>query len=256
MEGGPLSERDAREDWRRFAPASIPTKLVTPLLDGFLEECRARHAPGVHPTLLDVGCGDGRLSLRMHERGFAVTGVDVNEQAIHAARRLPVAGDRGQPPPRFLVADAAGFVVPHAVGGPFDVVVCQLVVSIVGEPADRARLLGTCSNLLRPGGRIFVSASGVSGDINPEYARLYAVDVAQTGEPFTYYSRDRSGEILYATHHFSMAELDSALTAAGLTGVAISAVSESSSRRPDERAIFLYATASRPPDTLAGGPRR
>jgi hypothetical protein len=116
-------------------------------------------------------------------------------------------------------------------------------------------LLGTCSNLLRPGGRIFVSASGVSADVNPEYAKLYAMDVARTGEPFTYYSRDRSGEVLYATHHFSMTELDSALTAAGLTGIAISAVTESSSRRPDERAIFLYATASRP-DTGPGGPRR
>lgn len=145
-----------------------------------------------------------------------------------------------------MVADAAGDEPLHGLGEPFDVVVCQLVVSIVGGPTDRGRLLRTCSALLRPEGRLFVSASGVSGDVNPAYARLYAADAPLTGESFTYHSRDAEGRVLYATHHFSEPELESALAAAGLTQIAIVSAVEASSRRPEERAIFLYATASKP----------
>lgn len=247
-----MSDRDPREDWRRFAPEAIPTKASTPLLDAFLGACASSGGSGPAPTLLDVGCGDGRLALRMHRRGFAVTGIDVSDRAIEAARGLAASGNAGHTP-RFIVADAAGIELPCDLGSPFDIVVCQLVVSIVGGPADRARLLRTCANLLRPGGRLFLSASGVSGDINPEYARLYATDTALTGEPFTYYSRDESGRILYATHHFSATELEFALIAAGLTTVAITPVIESSSRRPSERALFLYATASKPLASAADG---
>lgn len=247
-----MSDRDPREDWRQFGPEAIPTKASTPLLDVFLDECSAAGPPGRRLTLLDVGCGDGRLALRMHHRGFAVTGIDVSDRAVEAARGLAASGDAGHAP-RFIVADAAGIELPCDLGSPFDVVVCQLVVSIVGGPADRARLLRTCADLLRPGGRLFLSASGVSGDINPEYARLYATDAALTGEPFTYCSRDESGRILYATHHFSATELESALVAAGLTTVVITPVIESSSRRPNERALFLYATASKPLAPAADG---
>lgn len=241
-----MSGRDVRNDWRRFAADRIPTKTATPLLDAFLDACAATADPARVPTLLDVGCGDGRLALQMHARGFTVTGIDVSDQAVAAAQARAAACAAADHPPRFLVADAAAIAPPSAIGTHFDVVVCQLVLSIVGDAADRARLLGTCAALLRPAGRLFLSASGISGDINPEYARLYAADAPLTGEPFTYYSRDEAGRILYATHHFSVTELEEALAAAGLTQIAVAPVHESSSRRPQERAIFLYATASKP----------
>lgn len=242
-----MSGRDARDDWRRFAADRIPTKTATPLLDAFLDACAAAADPGRVTTLLDVGCGDGRLAMQMRDRGFAVTGIDVSEHAVVAARERAAACAAGDRPPRFLVADATGLEMPTAVGDAFDVVVCQLVLSIVGDAADRSRLLGNCAARLRPAGRLFLSASGVSSDVNAEYVRLYAEDAPLTGEPFTYYSRDESGRILYTTHHFSTAELEAGMVAAGLTQVTIVPVLESSSRRPQERAVFLYATASKPP---------
>jgi SAM-dependent methyltransferase len=250
-----VTNRDARDDWRRFAAPQIPTKAATPLLDAFLAEGLGANGATRPPMLLDVGCGDGRLALRMSHLGYAVTGIDVNDQAVAAADALAAAQGAADRWPRFFVADAAGSRPPGGLGEPFDVVVCQLVVSIVGGPEDRDRLLKTCNALLRPGGRLFLSASGVSGDVNPEYARLYAQDEPLTGEAHTYYSRDEAGRVLYATHHFSEPELCDLLVAGGFTGIGIMPLQEASSRRPEERAIFLYATAAKPPSSPGGNPQ-
>lgn len=246
-EARPVMQRDARDDWRSFAAGSIPTKTATPLLDAFLAAGLAAVDATRSPTLLDVGCGDGRLALRMSDLGYEVTGIDVNEQAVAAAADRAAALDPGARRPRFLVADAAASDPPRGLGEPFEVVVCQLVASIVGDAADRRQLLTACAALLRPEGRLFLSASGLSGDVNPEYARLYAEDGPLTGEPGTYYSRDEGGRILYATHHFAEAELRDLVAAAGFANITVTPVRETSSRRPGEQAIFLYATASKPP---------
>ena len=42
--------------------------------------------PGRHPRLLDLGCGVGRLSAPLQERGFSVTGLDVSVPALLTAR--------------------------------------------------------------------------------------------------------------------------------------------------------------------------
>jgi len=234
--------RDARDDWRRFDAGRIPTKAATPHLDAFLAAVQAAAAPGAAPSLLDVGCGTGRIGARIHERGFSVLGVDVNPEAVRIARTL-VPSDA--PPDRFLrfeVADLASEVPPRLDGGPFDAVVCQLVISIIGDAANRRNLLGHVRRLLRPGGWLHLSASGVSDTINAGYARLYAEDLPLTGEPHSYLSRGADGEVLYMTHHFTVDELTGLLDGAGFGGIVIETERETSSRRPDEAAFFHYAT--------------
>ena len=233
--------RDARNDWRHFDAGAIPSKQSTPHLDAFLDEA-TNEAAGALLTLLDVGCGSGRLSQRLSERGFSVLGVDINPDAIQAAQRLA-------PSPRatgrrlsFAIADFAADASPPLDGGPFDVVVCQLVISIIGTPHQRANLLRHVRTTMRPGGRLFISASGVSDTINPGYARLYADDLPLTGERHTYLSRDASGEVLYTTHHFTERELHELLDAAGFDEISVATERETSSRRPDEAAYFLYTT--------------
>ena len=239
-----MNPRDARADWRDYEAERIPTKSATPRLDAFLDELPRAPATSGMPAVLDIGCGAGAVSLRMAARGFAVTGIDVNPQAIDVARRT--AASAATPSCRFLVADAAAADATGLPDGPFDVAVCQLVISIIGGPDDRARLLRAAWSRLRPGGRLYLSASGVSDAVNPGYARLYEQDRAASGETFTYFSRDEAGRILYATHHFTEEELAALMVAAGFGQVAVVAEREASSRRPDEAAIFLYATAMRP----------
>lgn len=233
--------RDAPDDWRRFDAESIPTKEATPHLDAFLRALR--QATPHHPlTLLDVGCGSGRLSKRLQEQGFSVLGVDISPAAIRVARSLAAPSAAGECTLRFEEADFASDQSPRLEAGPFDVVVCQLVISIIGDGRNRANLLRHVHDNLRPGGWLVLSASGVSDTINAEYARLYAEDVHLTGEPHTYFSRDERGNVLYMTHHFAADELVRLLEAAGFGEISLTTARETSSRRPDEAAYFLYAT--------------
>ena len=237
--------RDARDDWRRFDAGAIPTKESTPRLDSFLQAVK-NEAAGQPLTLLDVGCGSGRLSRRLFEQGFSVLGIDISPGAIHAARQRTVAADAAGRSLRFEEADVAADDPPRLDGGPFHVVVCQLVISIIGTIRQRANLLRHVHNVLRPSGHLFLSASGVSDTINAGYARLYAEDLHLTGERHTYLSRDAGGEVLYATHHFAADELASLLEAAGFGEISVMTEKETSSRRPDEAAFFLYATCRSP----------
>lgn len=87
--------RPTRTVWRRrwsdatYAPPwPIETPgLVAEIADGWL---------GRGGRLLDIGCGDGRLSLRLAALGFDVLGVDYAEAAIRRAeaRAAGVAGVR------------------------------------------------------------------------------------------------------------------------------------------------------------------
>ena len=240
-----MKRRDAGEDWRAFPAGSIPSKASTPQLDRFLEGLRPQVAAARPPTLLDVGCGTGRLARRLFDAGFSVVGVDISPTAIGEARSLAVPSEGGGAFLRFDVADVSAAERPRIDGAPFDVVVCQLVLSIVGGVLERENLLRHLHEHLRPGGGLYLSASGVSDSINAGYARLYADDGPLTGEPYSYYSRDEKGTILYTTHHFSAEELVALLEGAGFVEVHIETEREASSRRPDEAAFFHYVTCRR-----------
>jgi SAM-dependent methyltransferase len=240
-----MATRDPRVDWRRFDVAAIPSKQATPHLDSFLAERGTRAAGSAPLTLLDVGCGDGRLGRRLYDRGFSVVGVDISLAAVKAASDLFATADAAGHSLRFQESDFAAEDPPEIASSPFDLVVCQLVLSIVGDARHRKNLVRHLRENLRPGGWLYLSASGVSDAINPGYARLYAEDFPLTGERHTYYSRGEDGRILYTTHHFTVEELVALLEAEGFDQISVTTEQESSSRRPDEAAYFLYAYATR-----------
>ena len=227
--------RNSREDWARFDAGAIPTKGDLSLLEGWLDSLPRSGAPA---RLLDLGCGVGVVSRRIGGRGFTVVGVDINGEAIEEARR----GGEGAFY-RKDIASPAGLALEEA---PFDIVVCQLVLSVVGTLGNRRALLTNARKALAPGGHFYLSASGVSSAVNPGYARLYAQDLERTGELHTYESRDADGEVLYRTHHFTEEELRALLEEAGFAEIDVVSKVETSSRRPAEAAVFLYAFARKP----------
>src|SRR5207244_8969658 len=65
--------------WRKAIPAERTTAEAEFLIDHL--NCDA----GAH--VLDVPCGNGRLSFELAKRGLRVTGVDISEEFIEEARR-------------------------------------------------------------------------------------------------------------------------------------------------------------------------
>jgi len=100
----------------------------------------ASYAPG---SVLDAGCGTGRVAIELSRRGIAVLGVDADPDMIAAAaarapeldwRRVDLA--RIELPERFDVVLLAGNVVPY-----------------VAAP-DREAAIAGCARHLGPGGRL------------------------------------------------------------------------------------------------------
>src|SRR5215510_2688976 len=55
---------------------------------GFIDELIGELEPVPGSSILDLGCGNGRHSKRLAEKGFAVTGIDLAASSISMAKRF------------------------------------------------------------------------------------------------------------------------------------------------------------------------
>jgi SAM-dependent methyltransferase len=249
-----MNQQDARSHWQVFSVEAIPTKTNLAPLDIALADVMATFGDAGPPSILDAGCGVGVVSRFVYSKGFSVIGVDINQPAVEHARHSSAALIRASDAPscnklEFFCDDILSSACPSIVAGAFDGVICQLVISIVGPGHDRAALLANLYTALRPGGYLYLSASGVSDDVNPTYAELYRSDLGITKEMHTYVSRDDQGRGLYVTHHFSAEELSQLMLNAGFTDIRIDKRRETSSRRKTQSAYFFYCYGRKPVGT-------
>lgn len=121
-------------------------------------------------TVLDAGCGAGRLARHLAARGFAVTGVDVSPEMIRAA-------SRHQPDSRFDVADLGKLPHPDA---SFEAVIAWY--SLIHTPHDDlASVLAELSRVLVPGGRLLLAVHAGAGvrRLSSAYGHRVALDVVR-----------------------------------------------------------------------------
>jgi len=102
--------------------------------------------------VLEVGCGPGRLSIRLaREYGLDVTGVDLDPAMIERARaNAERSGEGEQGRPSFVVRDVASLVFSD---GSFDLVISTLSMHHWADPEAGLSEIG---RVLRPGGRALV----------------------------------------------------------------------------------------------------
>jgi len=98
--------------------------------------------------LLDLGCGTGRHVVHFAARGFQVTGLDLSEHMLAAARaKLDAAGSSAT----IVRADIAR--LDETGLGPFDYAICMFsTLGMIHGAANRQRLLESVRRHLAPGG--------------------------------------------------------------------------------------------------------
>jgi SAM-dependent methyltransferase len=99
-------------------------------------------------SVLDAGCGTGRVAVELARRGIEVTGVDVDPSMLEVARA------KGPDLP-WIAADLADVDLGRA----FDVVVLAGNVMIFLAPATEARVVANMARHLRPGGALVAGFS-------------------------------------------------------------------------------------------------
>jgi len=183
----PLSPADYDERWTALAAAGQhvhgEADLVAALLDGN-SPARITEPPAA-PSVLDCGCGTGRVAIELATRGFSTVGVDVDGELLARAREKA-------PDLEWIEADLSS--LPAGVArGPFDAAVLAGNVMIFVAPGTEGAVLTNVAARLAPGG-LLVAGFQLSGRLTvaryDEHARaagLVAVGRWSTWDraPFT-----------------------------------------------------------------------
>jgi 2-polyprenyl-6-hydroxyphenyl methylase/3-demethylubiquinone-9 3-methyltransferase len=119
---------------------------INPLRTKFITE----KVDAPNPKVLDIGCGGGILSEALARLGAQVTGIDLSQASIEAARYH--AQQQG------LSLDyrvTSAEEIAQAQAGSFDVVTCMEMLEHVPEPE---KIIAACAKALKPGGHAFFSS--------------------------------------------------------------------------------------------------
>ena len=174
--------------------AEAPLDLA--MVDAFITAVRGDGQAGAERAgdgspVLDAGCGTGRMSRYLPDRGCAVRGIDLSPRMVAEARRA-------QPDLPFAVASLTGL--------PFDADAFDGVLlwysTIHTAPAGQAAILAEVARVLRPGGHVLVGFQSGTGTRD-------VIGYAGHGH-----------DVSLQRHLFTTDEVSALLATAGLTEVA------------------------------------
>ena len=110
----------------------------------FVEQLLREHAPGKLRRILELGCGTGRHTITLADRGYAVTGIDLSPTVVDLARRRAHALGT-----EFLVMDMRALQFPER----FDACICLFCgICYLTDDEDLRRTFGGVRASLRTGG--------------------------------------------------------------------------------------------------------
>lgn len=184
--------------------AEAPIDLA--MVDAFIA-ATAAHAGA---RVLDAGCGAGRMSRYLADRGVAVEGIDLSPGMVAMARR-------DHPDLSFSVASIADLPYPD---GRFDGVLLWYS-TIHTAPNGQPRLFAEAARILRPGGHLLVGFQSGRG-------------VHDTAATYRRYGHD----VTLVRHRFTADQVAGWLAAAGLQEVS-RLVRRPAGREPDDQCVLM-----------------
>jgi ubiquinone/menaquinone biosynthesis C-methylase UbiE len=196
------------EDWEEQARNWI-IWARTPGLDSYWryrsEFFELVPAPG--KSTLDLGCGEGRVSRDLAQRGHRVTAIDVSPTLLEAARKA-------HPEGTYLVADAAKLSFPD---NSFDVVIAYNFLMDVEDLPGSVR---EAARVLKPGGKLVISVihPANTGKRTGEGDDLaFSVDRTYFESSHSYEEFERDGvRMVFSSYSHPLSSYTRALEDAGL----------------------------------------
>jgi SAM-dependent methyltransferase len=186
------------------------SKLVdTPLIDFDLKFAEQFFGPS--GSLLDLGCGTGRLLVPFARRGFSVLGVDLSAEMLKAAAEK--ARSAGLPVPLIRASLVElNFLKDQS----FDYAACLFsTLGMVSGRDNRLQALNHVRRILKPGGRFLLHVHNVWFHLGTQAGRRWLLRDrwgALVGHPAAGDYEPPQG---VALHHFSRREVIQDLKAAG-----------------------------------------
>lgn len=144
-------------------------------------------------SVLDAGCGTGRVAVELARRGFDVVGVDVDPSMLEVARAK-------QPALLWVLGDLASVDL----GRTFDVVVLAGNVMIFLAPGTERTVIANMARHLRPGGALVAGFSLEAGRLDLDsYDAHAAVAGLRLGGRWGTWDRQpfASGSYAVSVHH-------------------------------------------------------
>lgn len=156
--------------WRQ----AIPPKQTKAEADFLIKTLHCQ--PGAH--VLDVPCGNGRLSFELATRGLSVTGMDISEEFINEARSLITNGANSSADAGSSDSGGSRFVAPDFILGDKRAIEGQHVYdgaycfgNSFGflEYADMEKFLKGMARALKPGSRFVVETAMAAESFLPDF---------------------------------------------------------------------------------------
>jgi ubiquinone/menaquinone biosynthesis C-methylase UbiE len=139
-------------------------------------------------TVLDAGCGTGRVAIELARRGVEVVGADHDSSMLTTARRLGATVT-------WVEADLAALALDRT----FDVVVMAGNVPLFTPPGTEAALVAGCARHLRPGGSLVAGFQlGRGYDLESYDRDCAAVGLELVGRWATWDRQPAPGDDTYA----------------------------------------------------------
>ena len=133
------------EKWWDKSGDFKPLHIINPLRANYI----ASKIGLSNKKVLDVGCGGGILSEALHDEGAVVTGIDAAGPGIKIAK---LHAEKNSKSITYIESTAEDLIQNSQ--DRYDVVACLEVLEHVPDPK---LLVKTCIDLLRPGGKLFLS---------------------------------------------------------------------------------------------------